>query len=60
MLVSSFPAFKWLLVLLFLLCDAQLMPSDTFVQDAARVIKDMIQKIPNSVNFNVMALSKKL
>ncbi|EHA8591114.1 putative Ubiquitin carboxyl-terminal hydrolase [Cocos nucifera] len=29
------------------------------LQDAAKVIKAMIQKIPDSMNFNVMALSKK-
>ncbi|PKA50285.1 ubiquitin carboxyl-terminal hydrolase L3 [Apostasia shenzhenica] len=32
---------------------------DTLLQDATRVIKSIIQKIPNSLNFNVMALSMK-
>ncbi|XP_073111754.1 ubiquitin carboxyl-terminal hydrolase 3-like isoform X2 [Elaeis guineensis] len=31
----------------------------SLLQDAAKVIKAMIQKIPDSMNFNVMALSKK-
>lgn len=30
-----------------------------FWQDAAKVIKAVIQKNPDSMNFNVMALSKK-
>ncbi|GMH09575.1 hypothetical protein Nepgr_011416 [Nepenthes gracilis] len=30
----------------------------TLLQDAARVIKQMIQKNPNSMNFNVIAISK--
>ncbi|XP_047338383.1 ubiquitin carboxyl-terminal hydrolase 3-like [Impatiens glandulifera] len=32
---------------------------DTLLQDAAKVIKAMIQKNPDSMNFNVIALSKK-
>jgi len=32
---------------------------NTLLQDAAKVIKQTIQKNPNSMNFNVMALSKK-
>ncbi|KAL9231159.1 hypothetical protein vseg_006417 [Gypsophila vaccaria] len=32
---------------------------NTLLQDAAKVIKDIIQKNPNSVNFNVIAISKK-
>lgn len=31
----------------------------TLLQDAAKVIKGKIEKIPGSINFNVMALSKK-
>ncbi|KAK8916319.1 hypothetical protein KSP39_PZI022692 [Platanthera zijinensis] len=31
----------------------------TLLQDSAKIIKDMIQKIPDSMNFNVMALSRK-
>lgn len=32
---------------------------DSLLQDAARVIKNMIAEYPDSINFNVMALSKK-
>jgi len=32
---------------------------NTLLQDAAKVIKGMIEKNPNSVNFNVIAVSKK-
>nr|GMC51252.1 ubiquitin carboxyl-terminal hydrolase 3 [Ipomoea batatas] len=31
----------------------------TLLQDAAKVIQKMIEKNPNSINFNVMAVSKK-
>jgi ubiquitin carboxyl-terminal hydrolase L3 len=33
---------------------------DTVLQDAAKVIKGMIEKNPESVNFNVMAISKRV
>uniref|UniRef100_A0A453DBZ8 UCH catalytic domain-containing protein n=1 Tax=Aegilops tauschii subsp. strangulata TaxID=200361 RepID=A0A453DBZ8_AEGTS len=35
-------------------------PESLLQQDAVNVIKTMMQRIPDSVNFNVMVLSRKL